>query len=305
MKINSSSTTHLANPSPKTDNFRDVIWILVSVLGSSAMAVAVRDVSIQLDSRMIVFLRSGISTGLILLALLLFAGLRHQLKFSKPLSHILRGSLIAGSTHAGFYAISQLPMATVTVLFFLAPIWATIFAILFHKEKIGPRRIAAIAVGFGGAMVILRPGFGDFEPAMLAALASSILFALALTMSRGLASKDGAISAYFSSVVITAIFSLPFALPVLAMPVNIQGYIALMIVVVAGAVRGYADIVAYQHADAGLLAPITYLRLVFITTAAYFLYAEIPDRNTIIGAIIVVSATLYIALREARLRQKT
>ncbi len=304
MKSTPPAPAKPANPATKTDNFRGVLWILVSVLGSSAMAVAVRDVSSQLDSRMIVFLRSGISTVLILLALLLFSGLRKQLKFSHPMRHIIRGSLIAASTHAGFYAISQLPMATVTVLFFLAPIWATIFAILFHKEKIGPRRIVAIVVGFGGAMVILRPDIGSFEPSMLAALASSVLFALALTMSRGLASRDGALSAYFSSVVITAIISLPFAMPVFALPENSRGYLALMIVVVAGAVRGYADIVAYQHGEAGLLAPITYLRLVLISTAAYFLYAEIPDENTVIGAIIIVSATLYIAMREAR-AQKT
>ncbi len=297
--------TKPANLPPKADNMRALWWILISVAGSSAMAVAVRDLSSQLDSRMIVLLRSGVSTGIIILALLLFVRLRGQLKFSRPLAHLVRGTLIAASTQMGFYAISQLPMATVTVLFFLAPIWATVLAIVIHKERIGPRRIAAIAVGFGGAMVILRPGFGSFEPAMLAALASSMLFALALNMSRGLAQVDGATSAYFSSVVITAIVSLPFAWPVMALPTDPRGNIALVVVVVAGAIRGYADIEAYRHGEAGMLAPITYLRLVLIATAAYFLYNEIPDRATIIGAVIVISATLYIAIREARLKHRT
>ncbi|NOR62166.1 MAG: EamA family transporter [Rhodobacteraceae bacterium] len=291
------------NPPHKVDNLRGIWWILLSVLGSSAMAVAVRDISTQIDSRTIVFLRSAISSGAILLALILFARLRAQLRFSQPMRHLIRGSLIAASTHFGFHAIAKLPMATVTVLFFLAPIWATLLAILIHKERVGPRRIVAITVGFAGAMVILRPGFGSFEPAMLAALASSFLFALALNMSRGLAQVDGATSAYFSSVIITALVSLPFAWPVLALPADMRGSIALSIVVVAGALRGYADIEAYRHGEAGLLAPITYLRLVLIATAAYFMYQEVPDKFTIIGALIVISATLYIALREARLKR--
>lgn len=137
---------------------------------------------------------------------------------------------------------------------------------------------------------------------MLAALASSMLFALALNMSRGLARQDGAISAYFSSVVITAIISLPFAWPVMALPTDMRGSLALGIVVFAGALRGIADIEAYRHGEAGLLAPVTYLRLVIIATAAYFLYGEVPDIYTIIGAAIVISATLYMAFREARKR---
>ncbi len=295
--------TNPANLPHRADNLRAIWWILLSVLGSSAMSIAVRDVSSQIDSRAIVFLRSAITTGLILLAILIFVQMRQQLKFSKPAKHLIRGTLIAVSTHMGFYAISNLPLATVTVLFFLAPIWATVLAIIIHKEKVGPRRIVAITFGFIGALVILRPGFGSFEPAMLAALGSSILFALALTMSRGLAQVDGATSAYFSSVVITALVSLPFAWPVMEMPTDIRGNFALMIVVVAGAIRGYADIEAYRHGDAAILAPITYLRLVLIATAAYFLYAEIPDTATIVGAIIVISSTLYIALRETRLKR--
>lgn len=291
------------NPPNTVDNTRGIGWILLSVLGSSAMAVAVRDISAEIDSRMIVLLRSAITGAAIILAMVLFARLRADLRFSQPLRHFLRGSFIAASTHFGFYAIAKLPMALVTVLFFLAPVWATLLAVLLQKERLGPRRIIAITIGFVGALIILRPGFGGFEPAMLAALASSLLFALALNMSRGLAQVDGAMSAYFSSVIITALVSVPFAWPVLALPTEWRGGLALAVIVVAGALRGYADIEAYRHGEAGILAPITYLRLVFIATAAYFLYQEVPDGYTIAGALIIISATLYIGLRETRLKR--
>jgi len=288
----------------KSDNLLAIWWILLSVVGSSAMSVAVRDMSAQLDAQMIVFLRSIMATGLILLGMVFFARFRRQMRFSQPLRHLLRGTLIGSSTYFGFYAIAHLPMATVTVLFFLAPIWATLLAILIHKERVGIRRFLAIAVGFVGALVILRPGVGSFEPAMFSALGSSVLFALALTMSRGLAREDGAASVYFSSVVITAMLSLPFAWPVMALPADPRGYLALTIIVVGGIARGYADIEAYRHGEASILAPITYLRLVLIGGAAYFLYQEVPDSYTIIGGIIVITATLYIAIRESRLKRR-
>lgn len=293
-----------ANLPDMADNLQAIWWILLSVVGSSAMSVAVRDVSTQLDSSAIVFLRSIMATGLILVAALLFARLRRQMRFSQPVKHLVRGTLIGSSTYFGFYAIAHLPMAKVTVLFFLAPIWATLLATIVHKERVGIRRVLAIAIGFCGALVILRPGFGTFEPAMLSALLSSVLFALALTMSRGLARQDGAASVYFSSVVITAVISLPFAAPVMALPEDPRGYLALVAIVVMGGMRGYADIEAYRHGEASVLAPITYLRLVLIGVAAYFLYQEVPDTYTIVGGMIVISATLYIALREARLKKR-
>jgi len=285
------------------DNFTAILWILFSVVTSSVMTISVRDISAELGSTMIVFLRNSVSTALILIAIILFAKLRKKMQFSKPWLHLLRGILIAFSTQLGFYSISNLPLSTVTVLFFLAPIWATLLAIPFHGEKVGPRRIAAIAVGFIGAVIILRPGFGEFHPAMLTAMGSSILFALALNMSRGLARADGALSTYFSSVVITAIVMLPFALPVFDTPHTTRAWIAGAVIVVTGAARGYADIEAYRLGEAGILAPITYLRLIFIATAAYFLYSEIPDMPTIIGATIIIGATLYIARRETKLRR--
>ena len=77
----------------------------------------------------------------------------------------------------------------------------------------------------------------------------------------------------------------------------------LAIVIVASAVRGYADIEAYRYSESAILAPVAYLRLVLIALAGYFLFGEVPDLATVIGASIIISATLYIALREAKLRR--
>ena len=284
-------------------NLRGIVWMLISVVGASVMTIAVRQTSLTIDSRMIVLFRAGISTVFIILAVGMFSGLRAQLKFSRPWMHLFRGSLIAFSTHLGFYTIAHIPIATATVLFFMGPIFATIFSSVVHSEKVGPRRWAAVGAGFIGAVIVLRPGFSEFHPAMVTALGSSLLFALALTLSRNLATADGPMATYFSSVVITAIITVPLAAPVFSMPINLIVWIAVAVVVIASAVRGYADIEAYRYGDSSVLAPISYLRLVLISIAGYLMFGEVPDLPTFIGASLIISATLYIALRESKLRR--
>ena len=299
----SSPTGTPVPPATERNNSKAIIWMLISVVGASAMTIGVRQASLSVDSRMIVLFRAGITTIFILIAIGMFAGLRRKMRFTRPWLHLLRGSLIAFSTHLGFYTLAHIPIATATVLFFMGPIFATIFSSVLHSEHVGPRRRAAIAAGFIGAVIVLRPGFSEFHPAMLTALGSSLLFALALTLSRQLATADGPLATYFSSVVITALITIPLAAPVFSIPVGGMIWLALTVVIITSAVRGYADIEAYRYGESAILAPVAYLRLVLISVAGYFLFDEVPDMATIIGASLIISATLYIALREAKLRK--
>jgi drug/metabolite transporter (DMT)-like permease len=288
-------------PSPKRDNWRGLKWMMLSVVTSSAMTIAARFASQELESRMVVMMRAGLTLILMLMLFAASSNLRSKLKFSQPKQHIIRGILITISTHAGFYTISVIPLATTTVLFFTAPIFATILAVIYHKEAIGPRRIAAIAAGFCGTLIVLRPGFDALELGLITAILSSLTFAMALTMSRNLAQADGPISTYFSSVVIMVIVSIPVAIPVFETPDLPLTWFALAALVVTSSIRGIADIEAYRHADAALLTPVTYLRLVFIGLGAYAFFNETIDAPTLIGALIIIASTLYIAQRERAL----
>lgn len=288
-----------ATPPPartQSDNLRGVIWMLFSVVMASAMSVSVRWLTDELDSRMVLMLRSGITTVLIAGCLVLPFVWR-KLRFSRPRDHLIRGAFVAGSTHLGFYTLAHIPLATATVLFFTAPIFAVIIAATALGERVGPRRWSAVAAGFVGALIILRPGFIALEPAMLAALGSSILFAAALSMSRGLAQADGAMSAFVSSVVITALVTVPVAAPVWDVPTGTVAWIAVAVLVITGSARNVADLQAYRFADAAVLAPIAYLRIVFIGIAGYVLFGEVLDRYTLAGAVLIIASTLYIAHR--------
>jgi len=297
-----------AGPVPAADrhghgheNLRGILWILFSVVMASAMSLSVRALAGEMDSRMIVLFRAAVLAVLVGMPLIPNTPLRRQMGLSRPWLHLIRGAMIGFATHFGFYTLASIPIATASVLFFTAPIFATILAGIFQGERVGPRRVAAVAAGFLGAVIILRPGFGVFHPAMLAGLASSACFAVALTMSRGLVKADGWLAAYFSSVVVTVIVSLPLAWPVLGLPTSGFGWAVAAVLVVTAFGRGVADLLAYRYAEAAVLAPITYLRLVLLGVAGYVFWGEVPDGPTLAGAAVIVAATLYIARREAQL----
>ncbi len=294
-------TTH---PVEERDNLRGIIWMLVSVIVASIMTIAVRLVSLELDSTQVVLYRSVIALIFVGVGIILATPLRKKLSFTKPYQHIIRGALVAIATHFGFYTIATIPLATATVLFFTAPIFATLLSVLIHKETIGMRRLMAIFAGFLGAIVVLRPGFGALELGMLTAVGSSLTFAAALTMSRNLAQADGPLSTYLSSIIITTLLTIPIVGTDLPAPQSVTVWVAIILVGLTSMVRGIADIQAYRHAEAGILAPVAYTRLVFIGIAAYFMFGEKPDWQTVLGAVIIIGSTLYIAQREAALKKR-
>ncbi|MGM0584980.1 MAG: DMT family transporter [Pseudomonadota bacterium] len=289
-----------SDPGEGRDNLAGGMWMLLSVLSATVMTLAVREMSTGVDSRMVVFLRSGGVTLCIVAMALVWPAFRRQLRFSSPKLHLLRGGLIAVGTQMGYYAISALPLATATVLFFTAPIFATVLAGPVNGETVGPRRWAAVLAGFAGALIILRPGLGAFDPAMLSALGSSLLFATVLSLSRGLAQADGPISALASSMALTALLGLPLALPVWDLPEGTLGWGVFVLLLASSAGRTIGDLQGYRHGEASVMGVISYSRLVLIGLAAWLLFGEVPDLATWIGGAVIISATLYIAQREAR-----
>ena len=288
----------------QVDNIRAMSWLMVSVVASSAMTIAVRMVSEELDPRMIVLLRFGITALILIAAILGIPRLRALLSFTLPGQHLVRGIFMAISTHLGFYAIAHMELVTVTVLFFMVPIFATALSGLVNAERAGPRRLAAIAVSFIGVLLILRPGYQPLNLAVFAALFSSILFASALVMSRRLGSADGTFSILVSSSALTVLISIPLALPVLELPTHGGVWIIVGVLVATGLLRLVADIQAYRFGEAAALAPITYTRLIFIGVAGYLMFGEVPDLLALLGGAIIMSAALYIVRREAMLKAK-
>ncbi|MEM8753768.1 MAG: DMT family transporter [Pseudomonadota bacterium] len=277
--------------------------MILSLVAASGMTFAVRFASADMTASMIVFARSIGGLALALLFLAAFAGRVRPLRFTRLGRHALRGALVGVSTQLGFYTISVMPLAQATVLFFTAPIFAALLAVPLQGERIGLRRALAIAAGFAGVLVVVRPGAVAIDLPALSALGSSFLFALVLLMSRGLADEDGPLSAYVSSTIMTLIVTAPFAAASWSLPTAAWGWAALAAVVAFSMARNIADLQAYRLAEASVLAPIAYTRLVLIAVGAYALFDETPDVYTLIGGAVIVAAALYIAHRERLARR--
>jgi drug/metabolite transporter (DMT)-like permease len=292
------------NAPQQFENWRGMIWSAAAALTASAMSISVRGASLEIDTRLIVFHRFAAALLILLLIAACSSKLRQELRFTDPKSHITRGVLIGLATLGGFYALANIELAAATVLFGLAPIFAVLIS-LFFGQTIGIRRILAIAAGFIGAIVIIDPRV-ELELGMLSALASALLFGTALAMSRGLAQRDGTFSTLVSSIVLTTIVAGIASIPVFEWPTGASLWFWLAILIFAGLARQFADIQAYKYAEAAVLAPIFYLRLIFIAIGGALLFDEIPGLNTWIGAGIVISATLYMTYRERQLgKQKS
>ena len=279
-----------------TNNLRGALWITLSGAVATVMSAGIKALDGEIHSMQIAFLRCAI--GFLLVLPLIFgrhlrenAGLapeeakslasRIRLSPRWPL-HLVRGLLAAAAINCGYYAISQIPLTTVTVIFFTAPLFVTLFAVPFLGERVGWRRWCATAVGFLGTVVVLEPGQGHFEPPALIALASSLLFAGALVIGKRLSVTEAPTTMLLYTTVITAVGSFPLALLVWVTPSLEQlAFIALITVFATG--RTYSDIRAYAVGEASFVAPFTYVRLIFMSLAGYFLFAEVPQSTALIG----------------------
>ncbi len=283
----------------KSNNLSGAWWMMLSVVTASIMTLGARGVYVELDSRMLVILRALGGIALVGLAMGLTPRRVGAIRFSSPWLHVVRGAMVGCSTHLGFYAIGQMPLATATVLFFSAPIWTTLFAPMVLGERVGPRRWAAVLVGFAGVLIVVRPGSLEIGPPVFAALGSSALFAAVLLMSRKVANRDGPWATYLSSVAVTVALSVPVTVPIWHLPATSYGWLLLAVVTLSSMIRNIADIQAYRVADASFLGPLSYLRLIIIAIAAYFWFGEVPDAYTWGGGAVIIAAALYIAQREA------
>ena len=282
----------------EAENWRGILWAMLSVIGASAMAISVRGASLGLDTRLLVGYRLFFTLILIGILILIVPRLRSKVYFKQPRAHLIRGILMAFSVHLGFYTLSIVPLAAAAILFATAPIFATIISVAMGRETIGIRRTLAILVGFIGTIIVMRPSSEIIDTNMIYGIGSSIFFSFSLVMSRNLARTDGPLSTLISTSAIGLIVTIPLAAPVFEITTDTNIILWTLVLIIFGILRQYSDIQAYTYAQAAVIAPISYFRVVLIGLMAYLFFNEIPVVTTYIGATIIIAATIYITNRE-------
>lgn len=214
--------------------------------------------------------------------------------------HFVSASLTALTTALLFLGLAHLPLALATTLNFTAPLFTTIMAAILLKERVEFARWAAVVTGFIGVLVILRPGFIAFDPAILLPVCSAATLALWYFTLKRLGQTDST-----ATVTIYQTFWAALLLFLLALPGWQAPGLDVLLLSIAMAAMGTAAIFlmarAFELADASLIAPFDYARLPFVALFGFLLFDQIPGLYTILGAVIIVGSAFYVARREARL----
>jgi drug/metabolite transporter (DMT)-like permease len=215
---------------------------------------------------------------------------------ARPGLQVLRGLAVVVSSVLFILGLGHLPVAETTAINFMSPAFITALSIPLLGERVGVRRWLAAMVGFVGVMIVVRPGSDTFQPAALFPLAAATVWAGAAIatrlMSREAPETTLAWSAGIGFLVLTLL--VPFGWQT---PKGTEIWLAILTGL--GSTAGHWLLVqAYRRAPASLLAPFSYVQLVFAAGFSYLAFGDLPDAATFLGGSLIAASGLYTAHRE-------
>lgn len=220
-----------------------------------------------------------------------------------PLLHALRlaGAFVALS--CGIWAVSVLPLTTATTLGFAQVFFVALLASYVLRESVGVHRVSAILVGFIGVVVVMRPGVdGLLNISTLIPVAAAIGAALAIIMVRKLSQTESTATLLtYQAVFVGALAGVP--LYWLWVTPDFYGLLFLLSMGVLATIGQWAGVKSLRLGEATVVGNIQYVQLIYAAVLGYFIFDEVPDRYTLVGAVIIVASSIYLLYRESLTRQ--
>jgi drug/metabolite transporter (DMT)-like permease len=221
-----------------------------------------------------------------------------MLSSARPWLQLARSALLLGSTWLNFFAIKYLQLDQALTIIFATPFLVAALAGPVLGEWVGPRRWAAIGVGFLGVLVVTRPGFSAIHPAALLTACGTLCYALYSLATRILARTDSNETTLFYSNLVGVVVMTPIVGFVWTTPDSV---LIALLMLVAGALASLGHfllIAAHRLAPASLLSPFIYSQLAWTVALGFFVFGDVPNRWTMAGAGIVIASGLYLLHRE-------
>lgn len=278
-------------------NFRGCFWMLLAALSFIIVQSFTKALGGKIPSAEIAFFRCAIGSVAVM-PFLISRGLGAFHTPNLPF-HLLRGLFGAAAVFLMVFAIVHMPIADATVIGFTRMLFLIVLAVIFLGEKVRWRRWAATAIGFGGVVLMLRPGDGAFQLAALSALGAALCFASAHTCIKMCTSRKDhpmTVQAYYA--VISTILTFVPAMLVWVTP-NLEQVLLLLAMGVMSGVAQTCTAYAYGAGEATFVSPFDYSRLIWAALAGWFLFSEPLGFTTLGGALVIIGANAYIAHRQA------
>ena len=222
------------------------------------------------------------------------------LKTTHLKQHFLRAILGLPAMLLYFSALVLLPIEKLTAISFVVPLIVTILAVFFLGEKIYIYRTLALLLGFSGMLVIIRPGFVDISIGVYMVLFSALLWSINIIITKKISKDDSAITILAYQSIFMSLLSFFIVLFFWEMP-SLKTFVYLILAAMCGTVLHLTLNHAFKLVDVSMTQPYSFLNLVFASIIGYFVFDEIPDLYTWIGALIIFTGVLIISYREMKL----
>lgn len=280
---------------------RGIFWMVVTGLCFVAVTALVKSLGQRIPAQESAFLRYVLG----LVFLLPMAGQLMQVRLTPRLWRLfsLRALFHTGGVVLWFYAMTRIPIAEVTAMNYLNPVYVTVLAVFFLGERLALRRVMAIVAALLGAVMILRPGFRELDPGHFAMLATALFFAGSYLLAKILSGEvSAAVVVGLLSVGVT-IGLAPLAIAVWVWPTWWELLILLGVAMFATAGH-YTMTLAFAAAPVTVTQPVTFLQLVWAVVLGAVLFAEPIDPWVIAGGSLILAAVVFITWREAVLKRR-
>lgn len=221
-----------------------------------------------------------------------------------PRVQALRGVTLVASTLCFWTALYHLPLVEAATVSFIGPTIVVVFSSLLLRER--PRRAHwwALAIGFAGVVIALRPGFSQPGIGALAALASATLYSLYLVLTRKLTGEEDALALLFHANAIGALVLSALAPMTAQWPSGWAQWLLLPMLGVFGSLGHWCMIRAYEHADAATLAPFMYVQLLIATFYGWLFFDNLPDGFTLLGMLCILGSGLFVLYETRQLTRR-
>jgi len=234
------------------------------------------------------------------LPLMLFFFRKNLVWTTEPKLQTIRGLLLFFANVFFFYSISIISMAKALTLAFIAPLITTALSPFILNEKVGLRRWSAVIIGFIGSLIVIRPGFLDFNLATIAALGTGFFYGLYLVVTRKLHTADNPLLTLLLTGAVGFLLG-SFIVPFIWINLTVNQWLLLALMGLFACLGHFFLILSLKYADASKLAPLGYFEIVTNVILGFYFFGDFPDYWSWFGLLIIIFSGIYISFREKKI----